>query len=274
MPDAIDTMPVITSRANARVKRIAALHDRPQRDADCLFWAEGRKCVEAAIASGWRIDEIAVDAQARQTMQPLLRAAQESGCPVVAYDSICFGKFSALRHPDGIGAVIGKPAPPPLPAAADAAALVLWGLQDPGNQGSIIRSAAAMGCRTVITVDPCVDAFHPLCVRATAGQIFNAAIIATNDAAVRSWLAPRAERTAVLTADGSVALHQAAGRGIRVLVIGGEARGVPEDLRSRFLSVSIPMGPQVESLNVNAAAAIALYALWGGRESLCAANRR
>ena len=247
----------ITSRANARVKMIASLHAREGREEAGMFWAEGRRCVEAALAASARVEEVAVCADAFVAMADLLDTARDRGCAVVAYDRACFAKFTAVRHPEGIGAVVRMPAARGLPST-DAATLVLWRLQDPGNQGSSIRSAAAMGVRSIVTVEPCVDAHHPLCVRATAGQIFSVELCSCGEEAARAWLAPQLAKAAVLSADGGFPV-EAVRDGVRTLVVGGEARGVPEDLRALMTSLAIPMAPGVESLNVNAATAIALY---------------
>jgi len=255
--------PAISSRTNERVKRIARLHDRASRIETCLCWAESRACAQAALASSWRVDELALSTEARGDTAPLVEAARRRGCPVFMYDPACFAKFSALRHPDGVGAVVALPEPAHLPEAATERAVVLWQLQDPGNMGSIIRSASALGCRTIVTVGPCVDAFHPLSIRATAGQIFTATICACGEAEARAWLGRRAAHAAVLTADGSVRLDECPAGRVLVLVVGGEARGVPAEVRLQLASLAIPMEPGVESLNVNAAAAIALYTLWG-----------
>jgi len=245
------------------VKRIARLLDRASRDGTGLCWAESRSCAHAALSSSWHVDELALSTDARGDMAPLVDAARRRGCPVVMYDAACFSKFTALRHPDGVGAVVALPEPALLPKAVTERAVVLWQLQDPGNTGSIIRSASALGCRTIVSVGPCVDAFHPLCIRATAGQIFSVTICVCSEAEARAWLDRCAAHAAVLTADGSLPLEDCPAGRVRVLVVGGEARGVPAKVRSQLVSLAIPMAPGVESLNVNAAAAIALYELWG-----------
>jgi len=254
---------LITSRANPRVKRIAALHTPAARAASGLIWVESRACVAAALAVPGAVQEVALSDAAPADAQRLAATAAARGVPVVHYTAACFAKFTALRHPDGIGALVATPAVQTVPAALPARMLVLWQLQDPGNQGSIVRSAVALGCATIMTVTPGVDVFHPLCIRATAGLLLHAALYVCAEQAARAWLAAQAGDVAVLSADGADRIGAPGTRCPRVLVIGNEARGVPDDLRAAYRSLAIPMRTEAESLNVNAAAAIALFGLWG-----------
>ncbi len=255
---------MITSVLNTRVKHAAALHDRRAREEQKLCWVESRRCVALALGSAWRVREVALSASAGTDARRVADAAAQHGCPVQVYSDACFKKMSALRHSDGIGAVVETcvlSGPPPPDDTART--IVVWQLQDPGNLGSIIRSAVAMGCGRVAVVEPCVDVTHPLCVRATAGMLFMAGVWRLDEAGARAWLAAHAPQCAALSAHGGVPLPDALAHRPRILLVGNEARGVPDDLARALPCVAIPMAPGVESLNVNAAAAIALYTLWG-----------
>jgi TrmH family RNA methyltransferase len=256
--------PCVTSRGNTSIKRIVALRHRRERAEREQCWLESRACVHAALHAGERIDQVAVSLKAQPGVYDLARRAAARGAAVITYTEDCFRKLSILRHPDGIGAVIHAP---PACALKDSVApiVMLWQLQDPGNAGSIVRSAAAMGCGTVVVVEPGVDLLHPRCLRATAGTIFGIRYAVADASAATAWLARRAERVALLAADGDTTLEDARDTPPDVLVIGGEAHGIPSALRARHRSVAIPMRNGMESLNVNAAAAIALHALWGQR---------
>jgi len=189
------------------------------------------------------------------------------------YSEACFRKLSALRHGDGIGAVVEMRLRRGVPPEDGARAVIAWQLQDPQNLGSIIRTAAAVNCRRVVTVEPSVDAVHPLSVRASAGMVFLTEVWQAGEEEARAWLAANAPVCAALSTRGAERLHTAAGHPPRMLVAGNEARGVPEDVASVVRGISIPMAAGVESLNVNAAAAIALYTLWGEQTEDEAANR-
>lgn len=263
---------MITSTQNARVKFIAALHERKMRAAHGVCWAESRRCVEMALASAWPVREVALRAGAGDEAQQLARRAAAQGIPVQAYSAACFRKMSALRHSDGIGAVVHMRLVHGTPPDTTQRTLVAWQLQDPGNLGSIIRTAAAMHCRRIVTVEPCVDAAHPLCVRATAGMVFLTEIWQADETAARAWLAAHAPVCAALSTHGAEPLHAAAAQPPHILIAGNEARGVPQDLARAVRCIAIPMAPGVESLNVNAATAIALYVLWGAQHGSVAAQ--
>jgi TrmH family RNA methyltransferase len=254
---------LITSRANPRVKQLAALHTPAGHAAGGGIWVESRACVAAALTAAAAVHEVALSDAAAPAAQELAAQAAAAGVPVVRYAATCFAKFTALRHPDGIGAVVTPPPVLPPPAALPARMLVLWQLQDPGNQGSILRSAVALGCAAVMTVAPCVDVFHPLCIRATAGLLFHARLHGCDERSARAWLTRHAADVAVISADGAERISHAGLRRPRVLLLGNEARGVPADLRAALRSLAIPMQSAAESLNVNAAAAIALFGVWG-----------
>lgn len=263
---------MITSTQNARVKFIAALHERKTRAAHGVCWAESRRCVEMALASAWPVREVALSATAGGAARELARRAAAHGIPVQEYSEACFRKMSALRHSDGIGAVVATRLARGTPPDAAHRTLVAWHVQDPGNLGSIIRTAAAMHCRRIVTVEPCVDAAHPLCVRATAGMVFLTEIWQADETTARAWLATHAPVCAALSTHGAEPLQAAAAQPPQILIAGNEARGVPEDLARAVRCIAIPMAPGVESLNVNAAAAIALYVLWCAQHGSRAAH--
>jgi TrmH family RNA methyltransferase len=254
----------VTSRSNAGVKRILGLHDRRERTRTGLCWLESRNCVHAALERGAALEEVALSTAAQPDARALALSAAARGVRVTEYDAGCFTKFSALRHPDGIGAVVVAP----VPCAAEQVELpsvVLWQLQDPGNAGSIVRSAAALGCRTVVNVQPAVDLLHPLCLRATAGTLFRITRAELPADKAEQWLLAHSSEVVVLSMDGDELGAEGAGLPAGILVLGSEAHGVPRAVRVRHRAVAIPMRAGVESLNVNAAAAIAMYAFWGRR---------
>jgi TrmH family RNA methyltransferase len=253
---------MVASRRNARVKQIAALHAAAARSARGVIWVESRGCVGVALDAGIAVQELAVSDAAQTGVTTLCDRARARGIPVVRYTADCFARLSALRHPDGIGAVVAMPQLRSLDEIVADRVLVLWQLQDPGNQGSIVRSAVALGCSQIVLVTPCADVFHPACIRGSAGLLLRARLTVCGATAVRRWLAQCGAETVVLSADGCERLSDLMQHTARVLVVGNEARGIPADLRSRCRSLAIPMRNGAESLNVNAATAIALFALW------------
>ena len=250
---------MITSKTNSNIKKIASLRERKFRNELGLFWAEGKNCVEAALNSNWEILEIAISESALSDFTNIIETAQNNNLKIIEYSRECFLKISALKHPEGIGAVVRKKESLELPDNNVSKKVVLYQLQSPGNMGSIIRSAVAFGFKDIIAVEPSVDYFHPMAVRATSGIIFSANLYYCTADKINSWLNSRKEFVAAITGDGSTVLNSESGKNI--LIMGNEPHGLPDDIRNNYNSFSIKMENNVESLNVNAAAAIALYEL-------------
>jgi len=249
---------MITSKTNPKIKKIRSLQERKFRNELGIFWAEGKNCVDAALNSDWEIQEVAVSDDALSNFAGTIKAAEDKNCKIVEYSRDCFNKFSVLKHPEGIGAVVRKKETKSRSEINNnSKKVVLFQLQSPGNMGSIIRSAVAFGFNDIFAVEPSVDFFHPMTVRATSGEIFSANLCFCSTGEIKSYLDERKEIVAVLTADGKNTISSEKNKSI--LVVGNEPHGLPEEIRNRYESFSIKMENNVESLNVNAAAAIALY---------------
>jgi len=233
------------------------LRERKFRNELGLFWVEGKNCVEAALKSNWEILEVSISENSYSTFNNIIEAAQTKNLKIIEYNRECFLKLSALKNPEGIGAVVRKKSFDNLPEDSSSKKVVLYQLQSPGNMGSIIRSAIAFGFKDIIAVNPSVDFFHPMTVRATSGIIFSANLYCCNNKEIISWLDERKELVAALSGDGTFDFNSEKEKNI--LVLGNEPHGLPENFRNRYDGYAIKMENNVESLNVNAAAAIALY---------------
>lgn len=137
-------------------------------------------------------------------------------------------------------------------------AVLLDGIQDPGNVGTLLRTAAAAGVKQVLLAPGCASAWSPKVLRAGQGAHFVLAI--HEDADLAAFMADYAGTTAVTCLDGSVSLYEAQWRGPLAWIFGAEGQGVREELiAAARLRVRIPMPGAVESLNVAAAAAVCLF---------------
>lgn len=155
-------------------------------------------------------------------------------------------------------------------------AVVIDGAGDPGNVGTIIRTAHAAGAEALVMTHDSVDPHNGKCVRATAGSIFHLPIATGAEASEIAEQARAAGiRLAVTAADGAMGLYDLIGvpdRGPIAWILGSEAHGVSPQMREiADLTVSIPMFGAAESLNVGSAAAICLYADAASRHGLVAA---
>jgi len=254
--------PTLSSTANPRVKAVRALQRAPERRARGLCLLEGVRLLETALAAGARIEEafavpaLADSGRGRRLLQDL--AAQ--GVPVRPVTPRVLAHMSDTETPQGIVAV-ARIQEASMAAFAGCTALVIAdGLADPGNLGTLVRTAAATGA-ALWTRAGSADLYEPKALRASMGTLF----VVPH----RQRLAPeeivrhaRGLGLALVAADarGSIAYWEADWRRPFALVVGSEALGVsPPLLAAAELVVHLPMGPGVESLNAAVTAAVLLF---------------
>jgi len=255
---------IITSRSNSYVKKIFSLLNKKGREKTGLFWAEGTKAVESALNSNkFEICDVIISDEAGDEAVKLLKLADRKGFNIKFFNGDCFRKVSALRHPEGIGVVAKINIKTELPDNTEKPLAILWQLNNPGNQGTIIRSAAAFGCETVVIVEPCVDEYHPMCIRATSGSFFTIDILKSTEEKLEPWIEKNKDKIIILTPDGKEKINTENFASQKILIIGNEPHGITEKLKKGFKSAAISMNPEVESLNTSCAASIAMYELWG-----------
>jgi TrmH family RNA methyltransferase len=220
---------MITSKDNAKLKLVRALQRKKERDATGLFACEGEDLCDAALAAGIEPVELLV---AGESVEAELLAG-----------------VSTLPHP---ARAIGVFRRADLPGGERDTCLALWQLADPGNVGTLIRSADAFGAAVALS-EGCADPLSQKALRASAGAIFRVPLVA--------WDAAPGRRVA-LDAHSDVSLAAADLRPPVTLVLGAEREGLPDEVLAGCDAVaSIPMPGEAESLNVAAAGAIALYEL-------------
>jgi len=217
---------VITSSHNPKLKLIRRLLDsRRQRDKEGLFVCEGEDLVDAARDAGVEPVELLVSGE---DVEPALLA-----------------ELSTLGHPPRVVGIYRRAE---LPRGTRRLTLALWHVGDPGNVGTLLRTADAFGAGVALSAG-CADPTGPRALRASAGAIFRVPL-APFDEAPRPWTA--------LVAHGAMSLDGVPGQG--TFVLGAERDGLPDDVVARCdARVTIPLEPGSESLNVAAAGAIALY---------------
>jgi TrmH family RNA methyltransferase len=220
---------MISSKDNAKLKLVRSLQRKKDREETGLFACEGEDLCDAALAAGIEPVELLV---AGQNVEAELLAG-----------------VSTLPHPPRAIAVFRRDA---LPTGERATCLALWQLADPGNVGTLIRSADAFGA--AVSLSPgCADPLSQKALRASAGAIFRVPLVA--------WGA-RPGRQVALDARGGAPL---AGVDLTLpvtIVLGAEREGLPDEILDACDAVAaIPMPGDAESLNVAAAGAIALYEL-------------
>jgi TrmH family RNA methyltransferase len=259
----------LTSRDNPAVKRLRALsQDAAARRTFGQTVLDGPHLLKAYLDAGKTPESLwfARGAQENPELQAL--AARVTGRPAYVLDDAVFRRSAPTDQPSGVLAVIPLPAAPSIDASGTV--VVLDGIQDAGNVGSILRTAAAAGVNQVWLGKGSARAWSPRVLRAGMGAHFSLSIIEDIEASVMSSLplcalsashAGAETRRVTLTAlEAPCTVFQSDLRGDRIWVFGSEGQGVSEAWRAKAsLSVSIPMPGKVESLNVAAAAAICLF---------------
>jgi RNA methyltransferase, TrmH family len=223
---------LITSLDNEKLKLVRKLHDRSWRDKLELFVAEGEDLVQAALNAGVEPVELLV---AGENVEPALLA-----------------EVSTLGHPPreiGVFRRTDLPRPTVLPDLG----LALWHVGDPGNVGTLLRAADALGPAFVATSAGSADPTGPKALRASMGALFRVPLCDFDDAP---------GRRIALVARGGRPLDELALPGPTTFVLGAEREGLPADVLARCDGrATIPLSVDAESLNVAVAGAIALYEL-------------
>ena len=236
----------IESTANALVKRFKRCHRKKHRDAEGVVLVEGRAFVAEVLARGDDVEAVLVADDVTLDESLLARAKRFARAP-----DFVLKAASTTDSPQGCVALVAKPSLA-FPAAPDFL-LALDGVQDPGNVGALIRTAAAAGVDGVVLVGACADAFNPKTVRGSAGAALRVPL-----AAEASWAAaaPRLAELNVVVADagaGAVDHLAVESWAATCLVVGAEA-GLTDDLLGaldalRATRVRIDVDSSVESLN-------------------------
>jgi RNA methyltransferase, TrmH family len=223
---------------------------------------EGIRIVEEAIRSGLRFHAVvfseSAENQSRRLM-PQLGAHVETA---VLPDKL-FASIVPSDTPQGVAALVRyrQSSLSDLLERLQAGPLVVVvGLQDPGNLGTILRSAEAFGAAGVLLGEGTVSPFNPKVVRGSAGSLFRLPIVRVKLAEVLLELREKAVRLVATSSHKGIPLPKANLSAPIAILIGGEGAGVPRDLLAKADEVvAIPHTPQVESLNAGVAASIVLY---------------
>ena len=266
--------PELTSIRSPKVKAARQLAKRALRLRARSFLAEGPQAVGEALASGGVVSQLFITAPARARHSELADQAAHQGAHVQAVSGEVMAGLAQTITPQGVLAVCRYVDIPlaRLTAAAPRLVAILANVRDPGNAGTVLRTADAAGTDGVIFSDASVDPYNSKCVRATAGSIFHLPLVA--DAPVAEAVnAMREAGLRIVAADGRAgrsldeALPGGPGEPGHPLghptawLFGNEAWGLPADVLALADDVvAVPIYGRAESLNLAAAAAVCLYA--------------
>ncbi len=239
-------MDKITSLQNPLIKSVTALHDKKERDCQGLIILEGGKLIEGAVECGIKIENI-------------FSTSIREGAILV--DEKVMKKISTTTSAPKILAVAKKPSAQEADFTKMKRILLLDSIQDSGNLGTIIRTAAAFEIEGIILYGNCTDPYAPKVLRSSTGTIFKMPILQTGD--ISAFLKSHALVAAVVNSRNSI--KNVPFSKPFVLMFGSEAKGLSDKLlKAANYTFTLDMGKNVESLNLAISAGICLWEIYQG----------
>ena len=257
---------IITSSQNRWVKQALSLHQRKYRDEFSLFLVEGVRLAEEAIRSEWDIQAILYSStgQGKGRILALLELGNIRNIPLVEIESSIYNKIAETENPQGITCIIKKKSFQLEQVKLSAKMplfLVAESVQEPGNIGTLLRTADAAGCSAVFFTKGCADIFSGKAVRASMGSLFHLPIIAGIEAVTLiNWLKKQNIRIIATSLASRNIYYETALNCPAAVIFGNEGNGIQaEVLQAADELIYIPIYGQAESLNVAASASIILF---------------
>ena len=255
---------IITSLTNPKVKRLVRLRNRRHRDAAGVFLIEGFRELSRAIDAGTRIEELYVcEDLFLGTNEPgLADRIVAAGARLHRLAPAPFRKTAYRDRPEGLLAVAPQfdTRLANLAVPGDSLLLVLEAIEKPGNLGTMLRTADAVGLAAVVVADPGTDPFNPNVVRASLGCLFTVPLAVGTAREVMRWLGLNGINPVVTSPSARSIYWDVSYQGPVAVVIGSEQYGLSDVwLDGRYEMVRIPMAGTADSLNAATAAGIVLF---------------
>jgi TrmH family RNA methyltransferase len=260
---------IVESKQNSRLKELRRALAHPGRDGSSLAGIEGPNLLQEALRAGLRVPTIFIAQGAEHLLEGLALPAETE---VLLLPRELLDSALATETPQPVAALIEPPEwswsdmlggaekAKPLQANAKPLIVVLAGLQDPGNLGTILRSAEAFGASGVLSLPGTVSEWNPKAVRASAGSVFRLPLLSVGAEDCFARLRKTGVKIWTTAVHGAEAADRVDLTGPVVLMIGNEGNGVPQELAALAEgAVTIPCPGPVESLNAAAAASVLLY---------------
>jgi TrmH family RNA methyltransferase len=271
-------MNVISSRTNPKIKEIRALRQRKKRQESGLFLVEGIRHVGEAVEAGQRGNSFVVetilwspDLLRSEFARQIVEEQSTRGVLCIPVSPDIFASIAEKENPQGILAVVR----PPTIRLGDLSsenmdwAVALVAPQDPGNLGTILRTADAVGAEGLLLLDSSVDPYHPSSVRASMGAIFWRPVVSATFEEFAAWAGKHGYHIYGTSARGSVDyLSVERYDKPRILLLGSEREGLTAEQAAvceQF--VRLPMLGRATSLNLAVAAGVLLYAMLASDKS-------
>jgi len=256
---------LVTSGANPVVKRVRQLADRKHRRRQGAFVVDGLQPVWRAVTAGWSLEVLIVapDLLTQPDARTMVEELDSSGVRVVRVSRDLFLRLSDRDGPSGLMAIVGGTVAglAEFTPAAGSPVVALDRPANPGNIGTIIRTADAAGAGGLITVGASADPTAPTAVKSSMGSLFALPVAHADDPdQLLRWAAGADRAIYAVTGSGQHDHWSVTYPGSVVLLLGSEGPGLPDDIIARCdMTVRIPMTGTAESLNLATAASVVLY---------------
>jgi RNA methyltransferase, TrmH family len=253
----------VSSRQNALVKELRKAFSASEPTSDGATAVEGVRVIEEAVRSGLRFKAIFFSESGRNHAARLMPQISSHTEALLLPDDV-FASAVSTEAPQGAAALV-KLRPVKFqdlvePVQTNLLLVGIAGLQDPGNLGTLIRSAEAFGARGILLGEKTVSHFNPKVARASAGALFREPLVRVNLTETIQALKSLGVRVLATSSHKGVSLPNANLSGPCMIVVGNEGAGIPPQILSCADDlITIPHSPRVESLNVGIAASIVLY---------------
>lgn len=255
---------VIRSRANPLVRELRALAQKKVRAQRGEFLVEGIQAVLQAIESGAeiRLLIVAPDLLTSKVARDAVRTQERAGLRVVEVTQEVFASLAEREHPTGLAAVakIKTHSLDGFRARGNDILVALNRVSNPGNLGTILRTADAVRAQGVVLIGDVTDPYAPTALNAARGAVFTVPLFRASDAeGVLAWARANNFRIVTTSDRAEQTLWNADLRPPLILLFGNEGEGLPEQLLEQGQAVRIPMAGRIDSLNLAVAAGVLLY---------------
>lgn len=260
----------VTSVSNPVVKDVRALSQRKRRAETGLFLAEGLKLVADAVEGGWKVETLVVAAEMMRhpVAGRVAATARAHGALVLEANNAVMESVTRRENPQAVVGVFRQRLVElsALEPAAATVIVVLEGVRDPGNLGTILRTADAAGASAVVLVGETTDPFGLEAVRASMGSIFNVPVARAGLDAFLAWREGFRGPVVGTHLSGAVDYRTVPYAEPAMLVMGTEQSGLSDRLAAACSHlVKIPMAGKADSLNLAVSTAVALYEMRRGK---------
>lgn len=259
---ASDRLRRIEGRHNPRLKELRRAFSQAELTESGACAIEGVRIIEEAIRSGLRFDAVFFSQSAENRAERLLPQIGAKVETLIVPDALFAGAV-ASESPQGVAALVRLKHFSPenvLDKAVKGILIAVSGVQDPGNLGTIIRSAEAFGAAGVLVAENTVSPLNSKVVRASAGSLFRLPVVQVKLADAMRQSRDNEVRWMATSSHKGISIDQADLTRPAAILIGSEGAGISRDVMAQMDEViAIPHGPQVESLNAGVAASIVLY---------------